>query len=130
VLLERVETLERERNRWRTLAEGFESERNLAKHAQAVVEQRAEKAERELAVNSGMLARQCDLAREAETRAEKAERERERDEARGKLEIVWRAGYGEAIRRTAAGETRDEQAAWDSVNKAVLPDTPKGANGE
>jgi len=30
-------------------------------------------------------------------------------------EMSWRAGYGEAIRRMTAGESIDEQEAWDST---------------
>lgn len=36
------------------------------------------------------------------------------------LELAWRAGYGEAIRRMANNESVDEQKAWDSVDKKIL----------
>ena len=53
--------------------------------------------------------------------------QRERDEALARcqdlesligksLETAWRAGYGEAVRRAAAGEPIDEQQAWESVD--------------
>lgn len=40
-------------------------------------------------------------------------------------EISWRSGYGEAIRRMAAGEDTDEQHAWDSVSEAVKNSLPE-----
>jgi chromosome segregation ATPase len=44
----KADALEKERDRWKTLAEGFESERNLAKHAQAVAEQDRDKTRTEI----------------------------------------------------------------------------------
>jgi hypothetical protein len=92
-LRKQLATMTEERNRWKTLAESFESERNLAKHAQAVAEHERdwlvemveglEADRRHAVITSNDLT--CMLQDENHTRLVA---EHERDVERGKLEQV------------------------------------------
>lgn len=57
------------------------------------------------------------IAHEVEALEERnAKLEVEVERLRRLEELTWRAGYGEAIRRAAAGEDLDEQTAWESTS--------------